>query len=94
MIESEKKLERRLKKEVEARGGMCIKLEANFIAGLPDRMCLLPGGQVFFVEVKTTGKQPSPVQYAVHRMLIKLGFRVYVPDTTEKIKNIIDVERG
>ena len=89
MIESEKVLERNLNKEVEALGGWSIKILSNFITGLPDRLVLL-NGRAYFVEVKSKGKKPSPIQRIVHKKLEALGFPVRVIDTTEKLNNFIN----
>lgn len=56
---------------------------------MPDRLLLFPGGRVAFAEVKTPGEKPEPIQKAVIRKLIKLGFRVYVVDSLEIINQII-----
>ena len=89
MKESEKVLERNLNKEVKALGGGSIKLLSNFIRGLPDRLVLL-NGRAYFVELKSEGKKPSPIQRAVHKKLEALGFPVSVIDTTEKLNNFIN----
>lgn len=91
-IEGEKYLDQKLKTEVEKVGGWCIKLLATHLTGLPDRLCLLRGGRVFFAEIKTTKKKPSKIQYFVHKKLRELGFSVYVIDASEFIKSIIAVE--
>lgn len=70
-------------------GGWTFKLLSTHITGLPDRICLLPGGIVFFVEVKSTGKKPSKIQLHIHSKLKKLGFGVEVIDTTEKLDKLI-----
>lgn len=89
-IESEKVLERSLRNAVEVTlKGWCLKLLPQNIVGLPDRMCLLPGGRIFFVEVKTTGKKPRKIQTYVHEKLRNLGFKVYVLDKSQTIRNII-----
>ena len=89
-IESEKKLERLLTKLVkEELGGICIKLCAEYMNGLPDRMCVLPNGITFFVEVKTTGKKPEPIQVWWHERLRSLGFRVYVLDSQDVLHTIL-----
>ena len=90
MIESEKNLERKLKREVEKIGGWCIKFIPTHINGLPDRICLLPGGITFFAEIKTTKKTPKKIQLFLHRKLRKLGFRVEIIDTSSQIKEIIE----
>lgn len=89
MIESEKVLERKLREEIEQRGGMCIKLLSTHQFGLPDRMCLLPNGRLFFAEIKTTGKKPTKIQLFIHNRLRALGFLVFVVDCTEMIKNAL-----
>ena len=89
MKESEKVLERNLNKEVKALGGWSIKILSNFITGLPDRLVLL-NGRAYFIEVKSQGKKPSPIQRVIHRKLEALGFPVSVIDTTEKLNNFIN----
>lgn len=89
-IESEKKLERSLKNSVEIElKGMCLKLLSAHITGLPDRLCLFPGGRILFVELKTTNQKPRKIQLFMHRKIRALGFRVEVVDTSEQIESII-----
>ena len=90
---SEKVFERELSKFVEERGGMAVKLLSQFIKGLPDRMYLLHGSIVLFVEFKSTGKKPTKIQEYIHKRLQALGFLVLVVDSVEsyeKAKNLID----
>lgn len=88
-IESEKNIEKSLWKEVKSLGGWAIKLSASHITGLPDRLCLLPGGLIFFVEVKTTKKKPRKIQLIVHEKLRNLGFEVFIIDRIAQIKPLI-----
>ena len=88
--DSEKAIERLLKKLVEKiLGGLCIKMFCPSFTGLPDRILLLPGGRVLFVELKSTGKHQTERQKLVTRMLEKLGFRVLVLDTLEAVETLI-----
>lgn len=87
-IMCEKSTEKRLVTEVERVGGWCLKLPAIHNAGLPDRLCLFPGGEVVFVELKAFGKKPRKIQTLMHRKIRALGFRVEVVDTPEQIKKI------
>lgn len=89
-VESEKLIERKLVQKVNAVGGMCIKLLTHQLIGLPDRMCLFPGGRIVFVELKTTGKKPRKIQEVIHSKLRALGFKVEVIDTTEGVTNFIN----
>lgn len=86
----EKQIEQALVQEAGKRGGICPKLTSPGFAGMPDRMVLLPGGRMAFVEVKAPGKKPRPLQLARHRTLRQLGFRVYVLDDEKQIGGIID----
>lgn len=90
---SEKVFERELSKFVEEREGMAVKLLSQFIKGLPDRMFLLHGSIVLFVEFKSTGKKPTKIQSYIHAKIQALGFPVFVVDsveTYEEAKKIID----
>lgn len=88
MIESEKLLERKLSKKIESLGGWSIKLLSTYVTGLPDRLCLLPGGKAFFVEVKTTKQKPRKIQLIIHNKLRNLGFKVLIIDTSEQIEKL------
>lgn len=88
-IESEKLLERKLRVKLEKLGGYCLKWPATHNSGVPDRICLLPGGIIFFAEIKTTGEKPDPLQKIWHKKLRKAGFEVYVVDTSDQIEQII-----
>ena len=89
-IDSEKLVERKLVELVKANGGMCIKLLCDQLIGLPDRMCLFPGHKIIFVELKTTGRKPRPIQVYMHNKLRALGFRVEVIDSVEGAINFVE----
>lgn len=88
---SEKVFERDLSQYVERRGGMAVKLLSQFFKGLPDRMFLLPTGKILFVEFKSTGKKPTPIQRWVHRKLDEIGFPVYIVDSPESYYLVTDI---
>ena len=90
--ESEKVLERKLKKWIKEAGGMCIKLSSQHDRGLPDRMILLPKEQVFYCELKSTGKKPTKMQEVLHNEIRALGFRVYVVDSIEGLSEMLKAE--
>ena len=90
VMESEKVIEKYLVSEVKSLGGWAVKLLSGLVTGLPDRLILLPGGVVAFVEVKTTGKKATPRQLIVHKKLMQLGFRVEVLDSKEGVNNFIN----
>ena len=86
----EKQIEQKLCKAVKAMGGISPKLVSPGFDGMPDRIVLLPGGYIGFVEVKAPGETPRPLQLARHRLLRHLGFRVYVLDHEKQIGGILD----
>lgn len=43
-----------------------------------------------FVEVKAPGEKPRPLQLSRHRLLRRLGFKVYVLDDESQIGGIIN----
>ena len=86
----EKQVEQKLVRAVKARGGICPKFVSPGFDGMPDRIVLLPGRHFGFVEVKTPGEVPRPLQISRHRLMKKMGFQVYVLDDPEKIGGILD----
>ena len=86
----EKEIEQKLVKAVKNGGGICPKFVSPGFDGMPDRIILLPDGKFAFVELKAPGEKPRPLQLAMHRLLRKLGFKVYVIDGTEQIGGVIN----
>lgn len=86
----EKSIEEKLVKAVKTSGGVCWKFTAPVTAGVPDRIVLMPGGRIAFVEVKAPGKKPCPLQLSRHKTLRTLGFNVFVLDNPDQIGGIID----
>lgn len=69
MGSKENRVERRLIDGVKALGGITFKFVSPGRAGVPDRVVILPGGTVHFVELKAQGGRASALQ---QRMLAKL----------------------
>ena len=89
-IESEKVVERKLVELTNLNGGICIKLLSFHMLGLPDRLCIFPKSKIVFIETKTTKQKPRQVQLFMHNKIRKLGFRVEVVDTIEKVAEVIE----
>jgi hypothetical protein len=51
------------------------------MTGLPDRLIILPGGVIYFVEFKAPGQTPRKIQQYVITKLRNLGATVYVIDS-------------
>ena len=86
----EKTIEKKLVIAIKDMGGIAPKFMSPGFDGMPDRIVLLPGGRMGFVEVKAPGKVPRPLQEARHRMLQRLGFQVYLLDAVDQIGGILD----
>ena len=86
----EKAIEQKLTLMVKKQGGICPKFVSPGFDGVPDRIVLLPGGCMAFVEVMAPGKKPRALQTSRHALLRRLGFRVYVLDNEEQIGGILD----
>lgn len=79
---SEKQIESKFRDRVENLGGLCIKMIPAIQSGLPDRLVILPGAIVEFVELKKVkdGKPTElrPVQRNVRTKLNAMGVKVWV----------------
>lgn len=85
----EQKIERRLKKEIELIGGKALKFVSPGVSGVPDRIVLLPGGRIIFVELKAPGKKLRPIQELRKKEFNKLGFNTRVIDSIESVLTFI-----
>ena len=85
----ERDIEGKLVHEVQARGGLCLKLDSSTKKGVQDRMLLLPQGRVFFVELKKPGGRVSVLQKIRQTQLKRLGFDTRVVRNTAEVDNLI-----
>lgn len=86
----EKQIEMKLVEAVRKRGGLCPKFISPGLAGVPDRIVLLPGGHMAFAELKAPGRKPRPLQVVRSEQLRALGFKVYVIDCIDQIGGVLD----
>lgn len=86
----ESEIEGSLRKEAKKMGGMAVKFVSPGFNGVPDRIVLLPGRKIAFVELKAPGKKPRPLQRKRMEQLKSLGFPVYVVDDVEQIGGVLD----
>ena len=86
MTKLEKEIERKLVNMVKRYGGHCLKWVCPGWSGVPDRLVLLPGGRVYFVETKRPkGGRLSPLQYKWYQWLTELGFPCRVVWTDDDV---------
>ena len=86
----EKEIEKKLALEVKKLGGLAVKFVSPGFDGMPDRILLMPGGKMAFVEVKAPGKRSRPLQMARHKLLRGLGFLVFILIDESQIGEILD----
>ena len=83
-------VERKLKTEIEKLGGLCYKFVSPGRRNVPDRLCILPGSIIFFVEVKAPGQQPTNGQFREGTRINDLGIRVFWVCTTGEVLDLIE----
>ena len=92
-MQSEKQTERHLCRMVKDLGGECYKWVSPGCSGVPDRIVILPGGKIFFVELKSEGRTSTMLQKIRQAELRELDCTVYADvDTMEKVKEILEHE--
>lgn len=70
-------------------GGLCFKFISPGIAGVPDRIVILPGGKIGFAETKAPGRRPRLLQRAVIRDLYRRGCRVATIDNLKSVEGFV-----
>ena len=86
----EKYIETKLVKAVKSMDGLALKFVSPGFDGVPDRLVLLPGGKIAFIELKAPGETLRPLQVRRKRQLEALGFLVCCIDGPEQIGGILD----
>lgn len=87
---TEKRNEKKLRETCKKLGGIAVKLYSLSLTGLPDRMVLMPGGRIWFVELKSERGKLSAMQNFVHRFLRNLGFKVEVLNSGDALDNFLE----
>ena len=80
-------VERRLTACVERAGGVCLK---HGQGGWPDRVVMLPGGVLVWVELKRQGGEVAPLQELRLRRLRGLGQRVEVVWSVQEAEALVE----
>ena len=89
---TEKEIENYLVRKIKNKKGIAYKFTSPGNSGVPDRLCLLPNGKIFFVELKSPGKKPRALQVNQIRKITNLGQRVYVVDSKEMVDEVLETE--
>ena len=86
----ESTIEKRLKRGIEALGGLCEKFTSPGRRSVPDRLVSFPGGRIVFVELKAPKKEPTALQAKDHARRRALGFDVRAINTVEKADELLE----
>ena len=86
----EKNIEKFLLDNVKSLGGRCYKFKSPGNSGVPDRIVFLPGGKIYFVELKVDDGEPRKLQKVQIRRLKKLGQDVRVLCGLEEVKEFLN----
>jgi hypothetical protein len=86
----EQSIETYLRDRVRGAGGLCVKLGAASYVGIPDRLVVLPGGRVLFIEVKKPkGGVIGKLQYVWRDRLREMGMEHRFVFTRDDVDDII-----
>ncbi len=85
----EKFIENQLRLAIERSGGTCEKFSSPGRTSVPDRICSMRAGEVFFVECKQPGEKATPAQLRDHKRRRDRGFRVFVIDNVQQINRLV-----
>lgn len=86
----ERDIEKRVKAYAESKGWLTRKWTSPGHSFVPDQIFIKPDGRVFFVEFKRNGARPTAGQVREHEKLRKQNCTVYVIDSIEGGKEMVD----
>lgn len=84
----EREIEMYLVKRVKTLGGEVRKVRWIGRNGAPDRLVMLPG-KTLWVELKAPGEKIKPHQAREHERMRRLGQRVEVVDSFERVNEVL-----
>jgi VRR-NUC domain len=94
-MSNESLIERNCREIARVHGGQLLKLSPTGQAGIPDRLLLLPGGRVAFVEFKNRKGRLSELQRWWLQVLSRLGFPAYTCRSSARFREILaEVKAG
>ena len=86
----EKDIEKMIKRNVEKYGGKFLKFVSPGNSGVPDRIAIFPGGEIWFLELKTDDGRPRPLQKKWNAILLKLGCNAMIIRGEEQAREWIN----
>lgn len=90
MTDLEKDVELYLRRKVESLGGLCLKWVSPGNSGVPDRLILMPGGRIWFVELKRPdGGTVGRLQAYWRDLLHAWGFNTRIISTKQQVDELL-----
>ncbi|BFH10594.1 VRR-NUC domain-containing protein [Paenibacillus melissococcoides] len=90
----ERDIEKYLREKVKAAGGRAYKFVSPGNSGVPDRIVILPGGRIVFVELKAPGRKPTALQLVQHKHFRALGCDVRIVDSIAQVDGLLQELMG
>jgi len=88
----EKVIEQKVCDYAKSKGCLVYKFTSPSRRSVPDRMFIAPGGHVFFIEFKRRGEKPTAGQEVEIAKIKGKGGIVWVIDSVEDGKRVIELE--
>lgn len=85
----ERNIEAYLRDKASGAGGRAYKFVSPANSGVPDRIVMLPGGRIAFVELKAPGKKATPLQVNQQRFITRMGLPVFTIDNKKDVDELI-----
>ena len=89
----ERDIEAKLRQAIEKDGGLFFKFVSPGNDGVPDRIAILPDGQIWFIELKTESGRLTPIQVWQQDRLRQLGVNVAVIKGMDEAAEFIEEVR-
>ena len=86
----EREIERYLYKQITEIGGLCLKIQSPTTRGMPDRLVIRYGSQIFVETKSTTGKTRLYQRY-IHDKLREHGVLVYIVNSRKDVDAICSI---
>lgn len=90
MKKDERDIEKWMREKIEQLGGVFMKWVSPGNDGVPDRIAILPGGGIYFIELKKDGGTPRKLQRWQQDRLRRLGCDVRTVEGMREARQFIE----